>query len=288
MGDAGFTKFANPVFGQAVEAVDEGDVSLLKDILSKQPGIIAEQAHFPKAGYFEKPYLLYFVADNPIRNGKLPANVLEVMNLLIGHLQQYPANSKQAQLEYTLGLIASGSIPRESGKQIAMMDLLLDAGAAPGEGLAALAHGNIDAARHLIHRGGRYTLVAAACFNEEGKINTLFAQASEKEKITAMTAAAFYGFPNIIALLLDKGANPNGYPSGGFHTHATSLHQAVYSGVLASVQLLVEAGADLQAKDKAYGGTPLGWAQYMQEEEAPDEEIKSKYKIIEAYLRQQS
>ncbi len=287
MGNEGYSNFANPVFRQAVEAVDTGNIAVLRDILSQHPDIINEQAHFPGAGYFERPYLLYFVADNPIRNGKLPDNVLDLMNVLIERLLQYPAAAKQEQLEYTLGLIGSGRIPKESGKQIAMMDLLIDAGAAPGAGNAALAHGNVDAAKHLIKRGGQYTLITAACFNEEDKIGALSVQATDEEKLTALTAAAFYGYPNMIGLLLANGAPPNGYPGSGFHTHATPLHQAVYSGVLESVKLLIEAGSDIHAKDKAYSGTPLGWAQYMQADEATREEDKQKFKIIEAYLREQ-
>jgi len=48
--------------------------------------------------------------------------------------------------------------------------------------------------------------------------------------------------------------------------------------------LLVEAGADLYAKDKAYGGTPLGWAIYMPTEEGRDETARARYKLIEDYL----
>jgi peptide-methionine (S)-S-oxide reductase len=44
--------------------------------------------------------------------------------------------------------------------------------------------------------------------------------------------------------------------------HSTPLHQAVSSGSLAAVQVLVEAGADLTTRDRIYDGTPLGWAEH--------------------------
>ena len=275
----------DPLFRQAVEAVDTGNILLLGDLLTRHPGLINQQTHSPGGGYFENPYLIYFVADNPIRNPQLPDNVLEVITLLIENVNQHATNKKQ-QLDYTLGLITTGRIPRESGKQIAMMDLLIDAGATAGEGYGALAHGNIDAARHLIKRGGKYTLAAAVCFNEKDKVKELLSDANPGEVLIALTAAAFYGNAEMVSLLLEAKASPNGYPANGFHTHATPLHQAVCSGSLESVRLLVKAGANLDATDTAYNGTPLGWAIHMQTEAVTEDE-RNAFKKIEKYLQQQ-
>ena len=93
---------------------------------------------------------------------------------------------------------------------------------------------------------------------------------------------------HIISFLIEKGVDVNGYPDEfyGFHTHASALHQAVYSGSLKSVQLLVEAGAKLDATDTVYKGTPLGWAMYMQTEEGYDADGKRKFADIQKYLEQ--
>ncbi|MDP4265093.1 MAG: ankyrin repeat domain-containing protein [Bacteroidota bacterium] len=278
-----YTDIKEPLFRQAVEAVDAGNISLLKDLLAEHPDLINQSTWFPGGGYFECPCLIYFVAGNPTRNSTLPENILGIMKVLIENVKQHATN-KQEQLDYTLGLIESGRIPRECGKQIAMMDLLIDAGAKPGNGSAALAHGNIDAAKHLIKRGGEYTLVAAACFNETDKIKELAANSNKEELLTALTAAAFYGNAEIIALLLKTGVNPGGYPQSGFHTHATPLHQAVHSGSLECVKLLIGSGADSNATDKVYKGTALGWAIYMQAE-AKNETEKNSFKEIEEYLK---
>lgn len=42
-------------------------------------------------------------------------------------------------------------------------------------------------------------------------------------------------------------------------------------GSLDSVKVLVDAGADTRAKDKVYGGTPLGWAEHYVGEARDDE-----------------
>jgi len=50
------------------------------------------------------------------------------------------------------------------------------------------------------------------------------------------------------------------------------------------VKVLVEAGADRNAKDSAWGGTPLGWAQYYLSD-AQGERRNRQYAEIAAYLR---
>ena len=50
-----------------------------------------------------------------------------------------------------------------------------------------------------------------------------------------------------------------------------------------AVKVLVEAGANLTVTDRAYHGTPLGWAKYMRTETTDNNE-KKKYAAIEAYL----
>ena len=93
----------------------------------------------------------------------------------------------------------------------------------------------------------------------------------------------------MIKFLIGLGADVNAFidNSAGFHSHASPLHQAVFSGTLESVKLLVDAGADLNAKDRIYDGTPLGWAIYLQTEE-PGEIKKKKYFEIEKFLKSKS
>ena len=89
----------------------------------------------------------------------------------------------------------------------------------------------------------------------------------------------------MIRFLIGLGVDVNAFidRSSGFHSHASALHQAVFSGSLDSVKILVEAGADLNAEDRIHEGTPLGWAKYMQAEEK-DETKRKKFAEIENFL----
>jgi peptide-methionine (S)-S-oxide reductase len=274
----------DPVFRMAVEAIDTGNSQMLSELLRDHPHLVKDRLDYPVPGYFSNPYLIWFVADNPIRHEKLPGNIIEVTRMLIESVKKNAPESSQIQLDYTLGLVDTGRNVRESGYQIDLIDLLIDAGANPGEGKGAVAHGNLDAANHLLKRGAKLSLTVAVSLDMRGEIENLFTQAGPDEKITALTAAAFLGKPDMVSWLLEKGVDPNGYPPGnsGFHSHATPLHQAVYSGSLETVKMLVDAGASLDALDKVYSGTPLGWAEYMIAEEAKGDE---RFRLIEEYLR---
>jgi len=276
------------VFREAVEAIDTGDINTLKRLLDQHPRLVSQRLDVPKEGYFQYPYLLWFIADNPIRHEKLPANIVEITRLLMELVRKHAPETFLQQISYTCGLASTGRIPRECGVQIELIDLFIDAGVPPDNGIGELAHGNIGAAEHLIKRGGKLTLPAAVGLGWTDDIIRLAKTATASEIQVALVVAAFFGKADIISFLIEKGVDVNGVPDDfyGFHSHASALHQAVYSGSLESVKLLVEADAKLEVTDRVYNGTPLGWAMYMQTEEGYDEEGKRKFAAIEAYLKQ--
>jgi len=276
----------DPLFLQAVEAIDAGNIPLLTQFLSANPYLVTERSAVPAEGYFKNPYLLWFVADNPIRVERLPSNIVEVTKLIIGFIEKESRGTLLKQLNYTLGLVATGRVPRDCGVQIALIDLLLDKGASAGNVTGVLAHGNLDAAKHLINKGAPLTLTAAICFDMKDKVSDLFRESGSTEKELALVAASFYGNADYVEYLIQHGVNVNTFPqpSSGFHSHATALHQAVYSGSLACIKMLVDAGADLRAKDKIYDGTPLGWVQYMLTGDGNQVE-KQNYSEIEKFLQ---
>ena len=68
------------------------------------------------------------------------------------------------------------------------------------------------------------------------------------------------------------------------YSHGTPLHHAVCSGSLATVQALVEAGADPGKRDTVWNGTPLGWAEHYLAERK-DADSQKRYGEIADYLR---
>ena len=278
-------EITDPLFRKAVEAIDSGSTGVLKRLLQDHPKLASKRLDKPSEGYFQYPYLLWFVADNPIRNERLPANITEVTRILIDAVRQNAGESFQDQVDYALGLVATGRIPKECGVQIEMMDLLIDEGATPGSGNGALAHGNAKAAQRLVERGGKLTLTTAIGLDRKEDVERLIRQATLQDKQIALIASAYFGNPGMVRYVIDSGVDVNAYidRSSGFHSHATALHQAVYSGSLDCVKILTESGADLNLEDRVYQGTPLEWAQYLYRE-TNDEILKEKYAQIEKFL----
>ena len=263
----------DPSFRKALSAIDAGDVSGLERLLAAHPGLVRDRLEGGE-GYFRRPYLLWFVAENPIRNGKLPRNIAQVARAIVQAAERSRVDSFQAQLDHALGLVCSGRVARECGVQGELIDVLGDADAdLDGALVAALAHRELAAAERLLERGAAPTLLAAVCTGRTVEVARLGRAASTEDRQAALAGAALYGRAEILAMLIDLGVDLNAFGPPGFHPHGTALHHAVDSGSLEAVRLLVEAGAELGMKDKVHQGTPLDWAVHLQRPE------------IAAYLR---
>lgn len=280
---------ADTLFREIVEAIDSGNTIALQQLLEANPGLVTKRLDTPnEKGYFANPYLLWFVADNPIRHEKLPSNIVEITKNIIDVLQKNHDDNYQFIVDYTLGLVATGRIPKECGVQIPLMELLINHGAkVKGSVLGPIGQHNFEAAKYLLDKGSDYNLATAVAFDRTDDVKEFLKTATVSELYVALVVASFFAKADMISSLISAGADVNGSGNnedfGGFHSHASALHQAVSSGSLEAVKILVEAGANLKATDKAYNGTPLSWAMYMQTEEN-DETAKKKYKEIENYL----
>jgi len=118
------------IFADAVAAIDAGDVARLDSLISQHPRHVADRPQTDEPGYFADPYLLWFVAGNPARNGPLPANIVDVAMAIVDHIDQQNLASRQAQLDYAVTLAASGG-GGERGAQLALIDALIARGARP-------------------------------------------------------------------------------------------------------------------------------------------------------------
>ena len=279
-------------FRDAVAAIDRGDVAELERLVSATPALVRERLESPGAwlrdkvgqaidGFFARPYLLWFVAEDPVRNGSLPANVAVAARSIIDAARRGQVPNLQEQLDYALTLVSWSWIARQSGVQIDLIDVLVDAGAAAdGNPNNALVNGNVVAAEHLVARGAELTLATALCLERWNDVDRLVVTANDQQKRFAFVLSALNGKANALRRMIDAGVDLNA-PSADLYSHGTPLHHAVCSGSLEAVQVLVEAGADSTIKDTLWDGTPLGWAEhYLKEGGAPKQ-----YAEIAAYLR---
>lgn len=261
-------RIEDPVFRRAVDLIDAGDEAGLRRYLKQHPKLVHQHVAFEGWNYFHNPTLLEFVAENPVRHDKLPANIVDIAKLILD------AGAKPAALNETLGLVATGRVPRECRSQLPLIDLLCDHGADPNGTLhAAILHGELDAAQALIRRGARVDLPAAAALGRIDDFCRLLPDAGSDERHLALAVASQFGQLEIVRLLLDAGEDPDRYNPVGGHSHSTPLHQAAAAGNEEMARLLVERGARLDMEDILWHGTPAGWARH---------EGKSK---VEAYLR---
>jgi hypothetical protein len=250
-------RIEDPVFRHAVDLVDAGDVAGLRTQLRENPSLTGQHVNFEGGNYFRNPTLLEFVAENPVRHGRLPKNIVDVARVILD------AGFEQSSLDETLMLVATGCVPRECGVQIALIDLLCDRGADPNRAAqAATVLFEMHAVKALLRRGTRMTLVLAAALGQVDDARRFLRTAEPNERHWALALASQYGHAGTVELLLNAGEDPNRFNPVGGHSHSTPLHQAAGNGHLDVVKLLVAHGARTDVKDILFGGTPAGWAQH--------------------------
>jgi hypothetical protein len=261
-------RIEDTTFRRAAELLDGGDVEGLRAHLKRHPNLARRHVAFEGGNYFSNPTLLEFVAENPVRHGKLPKNIVEIAKVILD------GGVDPSSLNETLLLVATGSVPRECGVQMDLINLLCDRGADPdsaAESAAVLFE--LQAVDALLARGARITLPLAAALSRTEDAGRLLPGADPQQRHLALALAAQYGHLEIVRILLDAGEDPNRFNPVGGHSHSTPLHQAAGNGHLDVVKLLIERGAKLDVKDILFGGTPAGWAAYAGKKE------------LEAYLR---
>jgi hypothetical protein len=251
-------RIEDPVFRRAVDLLDAGDEQGLRAQLNHHPDLIHRHITFEGWNYFHNPSLLEFVAENPIRHGSMPTNIVQVTKVILD------ADPDQSALNETLMLVATGSVSKQCRQQVPLIDLLCDLGADPDSAMEPAAlHCEFEALDALIRRGGRITLPIAATLGLVEHARRLLDSSNSRERHLALSQAANCGRLEVVRLLLDAGEDPDRYNPVGGHSHCTPLHQAVGYGSEEVVRLLVERGAKLNQKDVLWRGTPADWAEHV-------------------------
>lgn len=264
-------------FESAVEAVIAGDERAVERLLSEHPELVQARSTIvtphepPKHG----ATLLHYIAANGVEGyrQKTPSNAVEIARRLLraGAEPDGLAGMYGGQ-HTTMSMLVSSVHPAKAGVQVALVETLLDFGAAvDGRGsgdwvsplMTALAFGYLDAAQALVRRGATINSVAAAAgLGLTQEVRQLLATSDSASRHKALALAAQHGHNEVLRLLIDAGEDLNRYNPEGNHSHSTPLHQAVWSDHEETVRLLVENGARLDIRDTLWDGTPLGWAEH--------------------------
>jgi ankyrin repeat protein len=265
-------------FERAVDAVVDGDVDGLGALLRADTTLT--QVRSTRRMHYDPPVhgamLLHYVAANGVEGyrQRTPDTITDIARMLL----ESGADPNAVAYLYggactTMSLLVSSGHPARAGKQVELIDRLVDFGASVeprGEGAwtsplrTALTFGYLDAAQALVRRGASVTTLAeAAGLGDTAGVVDRLPQATAEDRQRGLALAAALGHVDVVSTLLDAGEDPNRHNPPQAHSHSTPLHQAVASGQLSVVQLLVERGARLDIRDTMFDGTPLGWAEYL-------------------------
>jgi len=256
-------------FEAAADAVVAGDIDTLSQLIREALELIRHRSSRP-----HHATLLHYVAANGVEDERQrsPENAVEIATLLLRSGAEVDALAEMyGGQQTTMSMLVSSIHPANAGVQDALVETLLDFGAAiegAGSGgpplMDALACGHLSAAETLARRGAKTdSLAAAAGLGRFAEAARLLPNSDSVQRHRALALAAQHGHVEIVRLLLDAGEDPNRYNPPGFHGHSTPLHQAVCYGHEDVVRLLVERPARLDLKDTVYQGTPLDWAKHL-------------------------
>ncbi|HVJ20733.1 MAG TPA: ankyrin repeat domain-containing protein [Polyangiaceae bacterium] len=247
------------MFEAAVDAVISGDLATLETLLRQDPTLVRARSSRPHGAT-----LLHYVAANGVEDErqKTPPNIVAITKLL---LQAGAEVDAEANLygggAKTLGLLVSSVHPHRAGLQVALVDVLVDAGATlDGALLTALEFVYPAAADALVRRGAKVdTLLTAAGLGRLDLVERFLDGGAAKAELEhAFILACRLDRVEVADRLLRHGVDPSARDKQGF----TGLHWAAWYGYMTTLERLLERHAPLEIKNE-YGGTVLGtvvWA----------------------------
>jgi hypothetical protein len=277
-------------FESAADAVVSGEAVRLRLMLEANPNLVRARSARDHAAT-----LLHYIAANGHEGWrqKTPKNAVEVARLLLDVGAEPDALAHMYGGDATtMDMLVSSVHPHAAGVQVALVDILVDYGAAVngvennGSPLMTAFRFHYPlAAEALAKRGARVdNVITAAALGMADLVDAFITDRGELRPDVplaqvrwprlprdpkvhlgyALTWAATWGRREVVELMLRKGVDP-----GGKDDDATALHFAVAHGHMDIARLLLEYGASLEALN-SYGGTVLsGTLWYMRNAAVP-------------------
>lgn len=279
-------------FEAAVDAVIKGNLVTLQRLLRDHPKLIRERSTRQ-----HRATLLIYVGANGVEGyrQKTPKNAVKVAETLLDAGAEIDAIGKMYRGTTTLGLVATSVHPYMAGVQDDLMDLLLKHGASLEIAVArdytngsvvnaCLANGRPEAAEFLAKRGARLDLDGAAGVGRLDVVESFFAKdgnlkskATRKQLTDGFSWACGCGRTTVVDFLLRHGMDVAA-PLGRSGT--TGLHCAAYGGHVDTVRLLLDHRAPVEAVEREWNNTPLGWALHSWSESRTKAEREPYYQVV--------
>ena len=281
-----FADSAAKEFESAADAVVTGDLDALDRLLDANPALV--HARSPRT---HRATLLHYIAANGVEDfrQKTPPNAVAIATRLLtagaepnAVAETYGGGPDQT----TMNLLVSSVHPDAAGVQVALVETLLDFGAAvdgvKNDGsplMTALAFNYQGAAEALARRGARVdTVTTAAALGRVDLVDSMVLDAGGLRPGVPLGAPAWlhvgtdprahvrlallwacrFGRDEVVRLLLDRGVDPR----SADQDRMTALHSAAASGRVGLVDLLIDRGAELEVTNQ-WGGTVLDSTVYF-------------------------
>lgn len=229
-------------------------------------------------------------------DGAVDADDARVVSLLLGELQASTGQAARKASELLPDAAASASLP--------VIDALLNAGANLGakdeDGVSALRRavraGKDDTAARLSGLGAPDDATdvdrfIGACLNgDRDEAERLLVghpglrdRFDDRDRAVIVEAAGSRP-ADTVAIMCDLGFSPHARNSHGFGWGEQPLHNAAYTGNAEVVRLLLNAGAEVDARDGRFDATPLAYATVGSREQAgkPGDWIQTVRLLVDA------
>jgi ankyrin repeat protein len=277
-------------FEAAADAIVAGEERALATLLREDPTLVKALSLRE-----HRSTLLHYCSANGVEDYRqtTPANVVAMARMLLDAGAEVNAESDAYGGGSTTLMLAATSVhPERAGVQRALMELLLERGAAiDGRSStvnACLRNGRGAAAEFLASKSAWLDLEGAAGVGALDRVKEFFAaDGGLKAPGTAQQLADGFGWAcefgrvRVVEFLLQHGVRADTpLRADG----VTPLHWAALGGHVEIARLLLAQGANVNTRETSYGGTPVGWALHGFDHGRQRDDDERYYEVVDALV----
>ena len=249
-------------FEKAVDAIVRGDLAVLQQLVRAEPGLTKARStrehHATLLHYVSANGVENYRQKTPANIVDIARLLLDAGAEVDAEADVYGGGATTLGLVITSAHPRIAGVQNALADLLLDRGAKLE----PGFVRGCLMNGCPEVAEYLVKRGVRtkleqLTLEEAAGLNRLDLVERLWAGSDDAQKTSALMMAAWYGRIDIIRWMLDNGLDPD---TKHLKDGDTVLHVASYNGNPELVKLMLERGAQVNVVDNVYHTPPLVWA----------------------------